>query len=84
MLGSPRFYKASMWQPISSAPFDRDLELAVVDKREHHALVFPCRRISDGWIECRIKKADRREPHSLARVGRKALNQSFSFFDDFY
>ena len=72
-----------MWQPVSSAPSDRDLELAVVDKDEHHALVFPCRRISGGWVECRIKEADRREPQPLARVGRKALNQSFSFFDDF-
>ena len=30
-----------MWQPISTAPYERDLELAVMDKDEPHALVFP-------------------------------------------
>ncbi|MCB8840655.1 hypothetical protein LH400_24945 [Aurantimonas sp. VKM B-3413] len=39
------------WQPISSAPFDRDLELAVLDHDEQHALVFPCRRTSFGWVQ---------------------------------
>jgi hypothetical protein len=39
----------AMWQPIASAPFDRDLELAVVDEEGAHALVFPCRRLLDGW-----------------------------------
>lgn len=33
------------WEPISTAPFDRDLELAVIDRDGAHALVFPCRRI---------------------------------------
>ena len=54
--GQSALYKAFMWQPISSAPFDRDLELAVVDKDEHHALVFPCRRISGGWMNAGSKK----------------------------
>ena len=40
------------WEPISSAPFDRDLELAVFDTGERpHALAFPCRRILGGWIK---------------------------------
>jgi hypothetical protein len=39
-----------MWQPISSAPFDRDLELAVLEAGGEHALVFPCRRVANGWI----------------------------------
>jgi hypothetical protein len=39
-----------MWQPISTAPFDRDLQLAVLDGDGAHALVFPCRRILSGWI----------------------------------
>jgi hypothetical protein len=34
-----------MWQPISSAPYDFDLELAVIDEDGSHALVFPCRVI---------------------------------------
>src|SRR5215467_3742711 len=33
------------WHAISTAPFDRDLELAVLDTHGPHALVFPCRRI---------------------------------------
>jgi hypothetical protein len=39
-----------MWQPISSAPFDRDLELAVIAGDGPHALVFPCRRVFGGWV----------------------------------
>ena len=39
------------WQPISTAPFDRDLELAVIDVDGPHALVFPCRRALHGWIK---------------------------------
>jgi hypothetical protein len=40
-----------MWQPVSIAPFDRDLELAVIDGAGPHALVFPCRRLLRGWIK---------------------------------
>jgi hypothetical protein len=40
-----------MWQPIASAPFDQDLELAVFDRDGPHALVFPCRRILTGWVK---------------------------------
>jgi len=32
-----------MWQPIRIAPFDIDLELAVIDGDGPHTLVFPCR-----------------------------------------
>jgi hypothetical protein len=38
------------WNIITAAPFDRDLELAVMDFEGAHALVFPCRRILDGWV----------------------------------
>jgi hypothetical protein len=38
------------WQPILTAPFDRHLELAVIDWEGPHALVFACRRILSGWI----------------------------------
>lgn len=40
-----------MWKEISTAPFDRDLELAVIDKDGTHALVFACRRVLGGWID---------------------------------
>jgi hypothetical protein len=42
------------WQPISSAPFDQDLELSVIEANEAHALVFPCRRIVDGWLNVKM------------------------------
>jgi len=39
------------WQPIRTAPFDRDLELAVIDDGEPHVLVFRCRRVLAGWMK---------------------------------
>jgi hypothetical protein len=39
------------WQPIATAPYDCDLELAVIDAMGTHALVFPCRRIPAGWLK---------------------------------
>ena len=41
------------WQPIATAPFDRDLELAVIDANGVHALVFPCHRVLRGWVKDR-------------------------------
>jgi hypothetical protein len=54
-----------MWQPIATAPFDRDLELAVIDASGEHALVFPCHRnILDGWINTTTgKRVDVRPTH---------------------
>ncbi len=40
-----------MWQPATTAPFDRDIELAVIGYDGPHALVFPCRRILCGWVK---------------------------------
>ena len=40
------------WQKIPTAPFDRDLELAVIEKDgTPYALVFPSRRIPGGWVK---------------------------------
>jgi hypothetical protein len=44
------------WKPIYTAPFDRDLELAVIDKDGPHALVFPCRRVLAGWMRAENKQ----------------------------
>ncbi len=38
-----------MWKPILSAPFGRDLELAVFDEDGEHALVFACTKVREGW-----------------------------------
>ena len=45
-----------MWFPISSAPFARDIQLAVIDVDGPHALVFPCRRILNGWMNAETKE----------------------------
>ncbi|WP_348631755.1 hypothetical protein [Mesorhizobium sp. M1D.F.Ca.ET.234.01.1.1] len=39
-----------MWNPIASAPFGRNLELAVLDEDGLHALVFPCEKSREGWL----------------------------------
>ena len=36
------------WQPIATAPFDRDLELAVINYNGTHTFVFPCRAFWAG------------------------------------
>ena len=42
---------AMEWQATRTAPFCRDLQLAVIDAGGIHALVFPCRRILRGWVK---------------------------------
>ena len=45
-----------MWHLISNAPFDRDLEPALIDKKNGvHAICFPCRRVLGGWIKAEMK-----------------------------
>jgi hypothetical protein len=45
------------WQPIVCAPWERDIELAVIDPDgEVHALAFPCRRSFSGWLNVKTKK----------------------------
>ncbi len=39
------------WQPILTAPIDRDLEVRVADSMGHYALMCPCKFIPEqGWI----------------------------------
>jgi len=45
-----------MWKDINGAPFDRDVEVAVIEKGEVHAVGFACRRILHGWINAATKK----------------------------
>jgi hypothetical protein len=49
-----------MWHPISTAPFDHELELAVIDDKGTRAICFACRRILGGWV-----KSDTRRPVEL-------------------
>jgi hypothetical protein len=45
-----------MWKPAATAPFNRRIELAVIDRTGAHALVFACRRVADGWINAETMK----------------------------
>lgn len=38
-----------MWRLVVEAPFEEDIELAVIDGEGVHALVFPCQRLAGGW-----------------------------------
>lgn len=44
------------WLPVSIAPADKDLEVCVIDGRDVHALVFPCRKNGAGWVDAVTKK----------------------------
>jgi hypothetical protein len=44
------------WKAIDTAPFDRDVELAVIDAAGVHALAFPCRRVFGGWVNAQTRK----------------------------
>ena len=45
-------YSVAMeWQTIRTAPFCRDLQLAVINAGGVYALVFPCRRVLRGWVK---------------------------------
>ena len=41
----------AVWETISTAPYDRDLELAVIEENRVYALVFACRRTVGGWVK---------------------------------
>ena len=44
------------WLPVSIAPTGIDLEVCVIDKQGIHALVFPCRKNGNDWVEASTKK----------------------------
>jgi hypothetical protein len=44
------------WLPVSIAPSDSDLEVCVIENGEVYALVFPCRRNGDTWVDTSTKK----------------------------
>ncbi len=50
------------WHPIANAPFDRELELAVIDEDGRHVLVFPARRTLGGWANAETKQSIDVEP----------------------
>jgi hypothetical protein len=48
----------SLWQPISTAPNNHDLELKVLDGGSSVVLPFPCKRTNAGeWINADLESA---------------------------
>jgi hypothetical protein len=45
-----------IWESISTAPYDRDLEIAVVEGDHVHPLIFACRRTMDGWVRASTRE----------------------------
>jgi len=48
--------KTCPWLPISTVPFDADLEVCVMDDHGIHELVSPCRKCGAGWIDVSTKR----------------------------
>ena len=63
-----------MWRPISTAPFDRDIELAVMDKKEPRAR-FSLPSDSRRLVEYRNEEVGLDTPNPLAR-----MSQALSIF----
>ena len=53
------------WKPIDTAPFNRNLQLAVLDSTGTHIVAFPCRLTGNGWIDAETNKQVY-APHALA------------------
>jgi len=50
------------WLPVSNAPSDVDLEVCVIDAGVVHALVFPCRKSGNGWVDVAMRNRIDIEP----------------------
>jgi hypothetical protein len=44
------------WKLIDTAPFNRDLELAVIDPTGANVVAFPCRLTDKGWFDAETNK----------------------------
>jgi hypothetical protein len=44
------------WMDIGTAPANRDLELAVIDKDGAHVLAFACRRSDGQWVDAKTRQ----------------------------
>jgi hypothetical protein len=55
-------FKMEDWRPIETAPFDQDLQLAVIESDSVYALSFACRRTDFGWVNAQTRKGVLVEP----------------------
>ena len=45
-----------IWEGIATAPYDCDLELAVIEGDRVHSLIFACRRTARGWLKASTRE----------------------------
>lgn len=50
------------WSPVAGAPFDRNLEIAVIKGVTPHTVAFPCRRILGGWMDAETSERLKVQP----------------------
>jgi hypothetical protein len=73
-----RFAPFMEWQPIAAAPFDHNLELAVINYHGAHALRVSMLPHSQWLAEIRHSRARQCATDALARVERVQLSSLFS------
>jgi hypothetical protein len=56
------------WQPVSTAPRNRDVEVQVVDQFGFYALPFPCRLTDTGWVTHTYNHLTLQPTHWRARL----------------
>jgi len=62
------------WRPIDGAPFNRDVQLSVIEDGQVYSLVFACRRTASGWIDAASGRLLRVDPtHWREWMGKAAL-----------
>jgi len=66
------------WLNIEAAPFDRDLEVAVIDSEGAHAVVFPCRRILGGWVNAATRAPVKIHPTHTGGIGTQPRRPSLA------
>lgn len=44
-------HEQAVWEGIATAPYERALELAVIEGDRVHPLIFACRRTPSGWVK---------------------------------
>ena len=70
------------WQPISTAPFSSELELAVMNGSGAFVLVFACRRMVGGWLNVAKGKRIEIQPTHWRRWTRIASIKRAGRFKD--
>ena len=69
-LVGPSINNLETWQPIATAPVERELKVRLQDSVGRYALLFPCRLIpGQGWINSWLETPLAADPVGLAELG---------------